>query len=731
VKRRTIKIFHRYWKLSFAGLVSIGYTLSANCAVGQQLQVDNTLGGESSVVQPGVEINGTPSDLIQGGAVRGSNLFHSFLLFGVGEDRGVYFANPSGVERIITRVTGSNPSEILGVLGINGGDADLFLINPNGILFGPNASLDLNGSFLASTASSIAFADTQFSAVEPSSFPLLSVNVPVGLSFRNLPTSITNQSQVFPADAEEPTGLQVKPGKSLALVGGDIVLESGTLTASNGRIELASLERAGEVQLDANNFAISFAGEQNFGDIRLLEGSVISTEGEGSGDIHLQGRNIEFTGGSSINALSLGSEPGGTVKIDASEAVLLEGINLSTGFPSYLLASTLKSGKGGNIEINASELILRDGAIIQTSAISAFFDSGEIIAATGQAGNITIVTQKLDLEGDSLISAKTSGMSNGGDILINAADSINISGFSQLSTESMPSSSLIDGGAAGNITFKTKFLKVSDGSAVTVSSEGTGKAGNLTINAQSISLENQSSFSSNTRGSSGNINLNSENIILRTNSSITTNATGVANGGNISIDTGALVALENSDITANSQERFGGRVVITAEGIFGTQFREELTSESDITATSDLGPDFSGTVDLNTPDVDPSQGLTELPASVVDPDSLVAQNPCKRGSESEFTRSGRGGLPPSLSQDFNSNATQVGLVEPVRPSTADRQQTQLLDSQTNSLTSVTVPIAPAQGWVFNDKGKVVLVSYNPSTAGPQRLKAHPAGCPVL
>ncbi|HBK64299.1 MAG TPA: filamentous hemagglutinin, partial [Cyanobacteria bacterium UBA11166] len=105
-----------------------------------QLIPDNTLGTESSVVNPIDELN----DRIDGGAIRGTNSFQSFLEFNVGEGRGVYFANPDGILNILTRVTGNNPSNIFGRLGVLG-DANLFLINPNGIVFGKNASLDING----------------------------------------------------------------------------------------------------------------------------------------------------------------------------------------------------------------------------------------------------------------------------------------------------------------------------------------------------------------------------------------------------------------------------------------------------------------------------------------------------------------------------------------------------------------------------------------------------------
>ncbi|MCY7324100.1 MAG: filamentous hemagglutinin N-terminal domain-containing protein, partial [Phormidesmis sp. CAN_BIN36] len=171
------------------GLVcGVGLTIAASgLCVSQpafaQVIPDRTLGSESSVVNPDVLIRGLPSDLVDGGARRGANLFHSFLEFNVAAGRGVYFSNPIGVGNIFSRVTGSNASSIAGRLGVLG-NANLFLLNPNGILFGPNASLDVAGSFTASTASSLLMADgTVYSATSPTASSLLTVSVPLGVQF--------------------------------------------------------------------------------------------------------------------------------------------------------------------------------------------------------------------------------------------------------------------------------------------------------------------------------------------------------------------------------------------------------------------------------------------------------------------------------------------------------------------------------------------------------------------
>ncbi|MEM6753949.1 MAG: filamentous hemagglutinin N-terminal domain-containing protein, partial [Cyanobacteria bacterium P01_C01_bin.38] len=157
-----------------------------------QLIPDNTLGKEKSIVNS--------SELLQridGGAIRGSNLFHSFKEFNIDSGKSVYFNNPGAIENILTRVTGKNPSNIFGKLGVLG-NANLFLLNPNGIVFGKGASLDIPGSFNASTSPGILFDNSfEFSATNPSSVPLLKVNLTPGLQYpRSQQGDISNQGSL-------------------------------------------------------------------------------------------------------------------------------------------------------------------------------------------------------------------------------------------------------------------------------------------------------------------------------------------------------------------------------------------------------------------------------------------------------------------------------------------------------------------------------------------------------
>lgn len=687
------------------GLVSFVVTtailsFSIDCAWAQQsnlIKPDHTLGVESSVIKPNVEIKGSSSDLIEGGASQGVNLFHSFEEFNIGEGNRVYFNNPSRIERIFSRVTGHHQSVILGTLGVLG-NADLFLLNPNGIIFGQNSALDLKGSFFATTASSVVFEDgTEFSAVNPSPEALLTVSIPIGLQFRETPGAIVNQSQTtfeIPRGIDF-GGLKVQPNKTLALVGGDITLQGGFLTANGGRIEVGSVGSPAIVSLKPieKGWMLGYEGVQNFRDIQLIESSTISPQvvqqfreffesstispqvvqqflellesspqysqinanGDASvqeiGDVQLQGRRVILADGSRIfAAANTKSQSGGSLTINASESVEIMGNN-SLGNFALLSTSVLGEGEGGNIVINTKKLLMRDLALII---------SGSFKDSTGGIGDITI----------------------------NASESVEISNDSGVSTQN----------------------------------QGSGDAGDLRINTRWLYLSNNASLDAETlQGQGGNIILNIQDTLqLRNNSNITTNSNGMGNGGNITINSRYLFGAENSDITANSSGGRGGAINITATGVFGLLVREELTSGNDITAFSEKGAALNGIIDLNTPEVDPSQGLIELPTTVVDPTELVAQNPCQKSTESQLTITGRGGLPPNITEDLNNNAVQVDLVKPVPT------QNRPIESKTSA--SPPAPIEPAQGWIFNEKGEVVLTAYNLTVTEPQRRNEKSASC---
>jgi filamentous hemagglutinin family protein len=205
-------------------LCTLGYLLSTSNISSAQVTSDGTTGTV-------VNANGNSFE-INAGTRSGGNLFHSFGQFSVPTAGQAVFNNAVDVSNILSRVTGGNISNIDGLIQAQG-SANLFLINPAGIIFGENARLDVGGSFLGSTADSILFEDGEFSATDLNNPPVLTINAPIGLNLRDNPEPIINRSFVQNS-AEETVGLEVLPGNNLAFVGGDINFEAGEATASGG-----------------------------------------------------------------------------------------------------------------------------------------------------------------------------------------------------------------------------------------------------------------------------------------------------------------------------------------------------------------------------------------------------------------------------------------------------------------------------------------------------------------
>jgi large exoprotein involved in heme utilization and adhesion len=272
-------------------------------------------------------------------------------------------------------------------------------------------------------------------------------------------------------------------------------------------------------------------------------------------------------------------------------------------------------------------------------------------------------------------------------------------------------------GNAGSLTINTPSLRITDGAFATVKNDGPGRAGNLQINANSILLDNQGSISASTAsGNGGDVSLNLQELLLmRHNSFISATATGSGNGGNLLINAPLIVGLENSDIITNAVQGNGGNINITTQGIFGLKFREQLTSENDITASSQFG--INGTVDINTISFDPNSGLVELPANVTDPSQQIATG-CVETQGSSFIATGRGGVPQNPTQEVTSDRPWSD----VRNLTALRQN-QSVQAQIPKSPPVLVP---ATSWHRRPDGKVELITTQPSYMQPSLTCAHVA-----
>ena len=296
-------------------LLPLGAILLWNESANAQVTPDSTL--NTSVSQSGNNFTITNGNRV------GNNLFHSFSQFSVPTNGSAFFNNAADVQNIFSRVTGGNVSHIDGLIQTNG-RANLFLLNPSGIIFGANAQLNIGGSFMGTTADSIKFSDgAEFSAISPQAPPLLTINVPVGLQMGSNPASITVQGTghsvtttsalaLAPlARIPSSTKLRVQPGNTIALVGGDLHLNGATLSAEQGQVELGSVSGAGLISLmpSPRGYTLGYGDVQHFGDIQLAERSLLDVSGINAGSVQIQGEQIQFTDGSLILAQNYRQSP--------------------------------------------------------------------------------------------------------------------------------------------------------------------------------------------------------------------------------------------------------------------------------------------------------------------------------------------------------------------------------------------------------------------------------------
>ncbi|MEM7717239.1 MAG: S-layer family protein, partial [Cyanobacteria bacterium P01_A01_bin.68] len=336
--------------------------------------------------------------------------------------------------------------------------------------------------------------------------------------------------------------------------------------------------------------------------------------------------------------------------------------------------------------------------------------------STGDAGDLRIQANTLLVKDGGQIDASTFGDGEGGNLSVDV-DNIQLIGTTknnEFDSGFFSSAEPNSTGDAGNLTVNADILQLEDEAKLSVESLGTGKAGNLIVNADSIRLNNNALFSANTSNNEidsdkeqATININSRELIMRRGSNIFTNATGKnVVGGNINIDTDFLIANQNSDISANSENFRGGNVRINAEGVFGTQFRSQPTPQSDITATG-VTEDSSGTVEVITPRSDIDSGLVQLPTT---PEDTQIVDTCSSPgyARSSFTITGTGSLPPNPSEPLTGRLNRTKL--------ATLNEDEEIKKQTRRRIKKEEPIkqiVEAQGLIKTKDGEIFLVAHNP------------------
>ncbi len=488
---------------------------------------------------------------------------------------------------------------------------------------------------------------------------------------------------------------------------GDIIIEAGRLTVRDGAV-ITTLTlgdgASGNIAIRASDTVEVFGTPA--GSVGLTVISTAALDGTGkAGDISIDTGRLTISDGGGITSSNGGAVgqtvisetggPGGNLTIRARESVEVSGFSpiLATGSrgQSFVSSATLNSYPGGNISISAPRLTLSDGAYITAASL-----------AGGKAGDITIGAQKVEV----------TGSDNPAQFVTQIQASVG-----RIFRFQNPNAS----GNAGSLNIKTGSLTVQDGGLITVSNLGAGNTGTLNVVADSVRLNNAGKLEANTNsGAGGNLSVQASSLQMRSGSTIVTNANN-ADGGNISISADTLVALEDSDITANALAGRGGRVSVSATGIFGTQFRDATTPESDITATSNLGPQFSGTVEINTPDVNPAAGLLEVSASFSDISNQIVTG-CAADRGNRFVFTGRGGIPADPSQPLHGTA----IWQDVRLVGTAATQPQARKTAESPIPPAP-PLVEATGWVMGAAGQVQLVANSPHVT-LESFRSEPVKC---
>ncbi|AUB42206.1 Large exoprotein involved in heme utilization or adhesion [Nostoc flagelliforme CCNUN1] len=556
------------------------------------------------------------------------------------------------------------------------------------------------------------------------------------------------------------------------LLGGQIKGKAGDISITTGSLSIASgssLQADTYGLGDGGNISIQAQDNVSF----ITEGGAYSRAQENAngrgGDINIKADSLTLSDGSFVATSTLGEGNSGSVTINAANWVNLSGVN-QEGFPGgiYTEVASIKPGNGGDINITARSLEVTDGALLASRTngngnagkvnINAtdfvLFDgvssnnkrSGAyslvLPQGTGAANDININTASLLLRNGANLRAGTEGQGNAGKINIVARDMVSIDGASSNGLPSTIESKVEENavGNAGNVDITTSSLFITNDAELSSSSKGNGAAGNLTVNANLISLDNRGKISADTIATQGNINLNPRDLlIMRRNSEITTKASGNnITGGNITIDgkNAFLVAVqnENSNIRADSENFRGGNVKINVAQIFG--FQSQTTSFPLISSITAKGasPDLSGNIQINAPDTDPSKGLVSLTTDVVDVARLVDDNICAKTANSSFTYTGSGGLPASPNNTLNSDAVwedwRLTAVAKGREGEKDQRSESLLGIREQGGENKSLSpnqIVEAQGWRINQNGEVILTAYAP-TATPHKVGSSSSGC---
>jgi filamentous hemagglutinin family protein len=583
-------------------VLGISPTLAQTVPVSTRIPVaDTTLGTQVS--------SASNNFTITGGQQRGQNVFHSFQDFSVPTNGSVTFINPADNRAIITRVTGNLFSDIDGKIDTQG--ANLFLINPNGIVFGANTQLNVGQTFVGSTANGIDFVNADGQSyrfgTNGNDAPLLTIN----------PTALLTPARLIlgggNGEIKNLGTLQTtNPNQYIGLIGGNVSMNGGQIIAPNGRVELGGLSAAGTVELggEGNNFKAQFPTNVMKSDVSVINQSKVNVSGAGGGDITINAGYLSLLGVELLASTS-GKGDAGNIDINVAGAVDIAGGNI------FSKTELLGEGKGGKIGILSGSLALTNGAKIETStsnkgdagiinvtakdAIS--LSNSKIISSVNAGGNgkggaidIKSKSGSLTLNNGAKIETSTSNKGDAGIINVTAKDAISLSNSKIISSVNAGGNGK---GGAIDIKSESGSLKLTNAAEIETSISGNGEAGKIIVTAKdAISLSNSKIISSVNKGGNGKggaIDIKSESgsLTLTNGAKIETSISNKGDAGNVIVKakdvslTGASIL---STVEAGGEGK-SGNINITTESL---SLLDSASVKTIISAKSESDPQLKG-----------------------------------------------------------------------------------------------------------------------------------------
>jgi filamentous hemagglutinin family protein len=534
-------------------LIGIGAALLAN-PLRAEVTFDATLG-------PGGTLSGNFDIPDSYGTQVGANLFHSFSTFNIDTGESATFTSSfAGVtDNVIGRVTGGSLSTIDGLLASTIPGAAIWLINPNGVVFGDNASLSVPGAFHVSTADYLLLEDGgRFDATNLGDTVLTMAN-PVTFGFLSatpMPISVGAST------------LDLEPGADISFVGGDITLTNTTINAPGGRVNLASAASAGELSLESNGIGVD--GVTNFGDIDLTTVNVETTSDSG-GDIFIRGGQFYMDSETFINANTTGVDPadsGGDIVVDIDDAFILNGSQFST--------TTFGAGDGGNLLITANGDVHIEGNL-NGSPAGAF--ANVRADATGQGGSIEITANNLNVVEGGLLGAVTFGAGDAGSILLDISDTVLIRNAFGYDGAIFLNSLFTATGGVGNIEVNATNLVLEANGRIQANTSSTGASGSILVNVDTLNMTGGSQLAATTFGArpGGSVIINATDVSLfgfnvdpdgyaiPTGLFASNNWPGTGPGGEVNVNTNTLSIVDGAQISAGTGGLGpGGNVTVEA-----------------------------------------------------------------------------------------------------------------------------------------------------------------------